>query len=71
MLPLLQDPAAAITLFAPTDEAWATVDPSHVNLSDRETLQAVLTFLVAQVGALWGVSALGSCLCGSVGGGCV
>ncbi|KAL4434037.1 hypothetical protein ABPG75_000478 [Micractinium tetrahymenae] len=48
ILPLLEDPAAAITLFAPTDDAWARVDTARVDLSDRETLQAVLTFLVAQ-----------------------
>lgn len=50
MLPLLADPTATVTLFAPTDSAWAKVDTSRVDLADKEVLQQVLTFLVAQVG---------------------
>ncbi len=36
--PLLEDASTSITLFAPTDEAWAAVPP-QVDLKDVETLQ--------------------------------
>ena len=49
--PLLEDPAATLTLLAPTNAAWAAVDTAVVDLGDRETLQAVLTFLIAQARA--------------------
>lgn len=48
MAPLLEDRTSAITLFAPTNDAWACVSP-RVDLGDRETLQEVLLFLIAQV----------------------
>ncbi|EFN57060.1 hypothetical protein CHLNCDRAFT_143803 [Chlorella variabilis] len=46
--PLLNDSAATITLFAPTNDAWAQVQAGLVDLRDIEVLQQVLTFLVAQ-----------------------
>ena len=48
--PLLNDSAATITLFAPTNDAWAQVQAGLVDLRDIEVLQQVLTFLVAQGG---------------------
>jgi hypothetical protein len=46
--PLLSDTTATVTLFAPADEAWLAVRPGQVDLGDLETLQQILTFLVAQ-----------------------
>lgn len=51
--PLLEDASTSITLFAPTDEAWAAVPP-QVDLKDVETLQQ------ASKGG-WGSWLCGSC----------
>lgn len=53
MAPLLEDAAATLTIFAPVDAAWSAVDASAVDLGDRETLQAVLSFLVTQARRGW------------------
>jgi uncharacterized surface protein with fasciclin (FAS1) repeats len=45
--PLLEDTTTSITLFAPTDEAWAAVPP-EVDVKDVETLQQILLFLITQ-----------------------
>ncbi|PSC73189.1 barwin-like endoglucanase [Micractinium conductrix] len=47
LLTLLQDPTATVTLFAPTNDAWAKVARA-ADLTDREVLQQVLAFHIVQ-----------------------